>query len=76
MSEYRPQTAIPLGDLLSGARPRRNSNEQITVYKAMGIAMEDMVAANIAYRNKYQCWCQSRFVTSAVKRPHGKSKTR
>lgn len=43
-------SGTPLGDVLSGARPGRISDDQITVYKAMGIAMEDMVAANIAYR--------------------------
>ena len=44
----------PLGDVLSGARSGRTSGVQITVYKAMGIAMEDMVAANIAYRRAIQ----------------------
>lgn len=44
-----PASGTPLGDVLSGANPGRTSAEQITVYKAMGIAMEDMVAANIAY---------------------------
>ena len=33
-----------------GRRPGRVSETEITVYKAMGIAMEDMVAANLAYR--------------------------
>jgi ornithine cyclodeaminase/alanine dehydrogenase-like protein (mu-crystallin family) len=47
-------TGTPLGDVLSGTRPGRTSDEQITVYKAMGIAMEDMVAANIAYRKAAQ----------------------
>ena len=28
----------------------RRSDAEITVYKAMGIAMEDMVAANLAYQ--------------------------
>lgn len=40
---------ITLGDMLTGRKPGRTSAEQITVYKAMGIAMEDMVAAEIAY---------------------------
>jgi len=30
--------------------PGRANDREITVYKAMGIAMEDMVAANLAYR--------------------------
>jgi alanine dehydrogenase len=46
-----PVKGTPLGETLSGARPGRTSDDQITVYKAMGIAMEDMVAANIVYRN-------------------------
>jgi len=41
--------AITLGDALRGVRPGRLSERQITVYKAMGIAMEDMVAADIVY---------------------------
>jgi alanine dehydrogenase len=41
--------AITLGDALRGERPGRLSDAQITVYKAMGIAMEDMVAADIVY---------------------------
>lgn len=38
-----------LGAVLEGGVPGRVSAEDITVYKAMGIAMEDMVAANLAY---------------------------
>lgn len=41
--------AITLGDALRGVRPGRTSDQQITAYKAMGIAMEDMVAADIVY---------------------------
>ncbi len=33
-----------------GRRPGRLNDAEITVYKAMGIAMEDMVAANLAYQ--------------------------
>jgi alanine dehydrogenase len=40
---------IALGDALLGLRPGRIADDQITVYKAMGIAMEDMVAADIVY---------------------------
>ncbi len=46
-----PATAIKLGDALIGERPLRENNEEIIVYKAMGIAMEDLVAAEIAYEN-------------------------
>ena len=39
-----------LGALVLGHAPGRVSDTEITVYKAMGIAMEDMVAANLAYQ--------------------------
>ncbi|MEQ8828926.1 MAG: ornithine cyclodeaminase family protein [Alphaproteobacteria bacterium] len=45
-----PSIAITLGDMLNGTAPGRTSSGQITVYKAMGIAMEDLVAATLAYR--------------------------
>ena len=37
-----------------GRKPGRVSDTEITVYKAMGVAMEDMVAANIAYQRARQ----------------------
>jgi len=43
-----------LGAVLLGRKPGRVSgrvgDDEITVYKAMGVAMEDMVAANLAYQ--------------------------
>jgi alanine dehydrogenase len=39
-----------LGDVVIGREKGRTSDSEITVYKAMGVAMEDMVAANLAYR--------------------------
>lgn len=39
-----------LGAVALGRRPGRLSDDEITVYKAMGVAMEDMVAANLAYQ--------------------------
>ena len=44
-----PATGIQLGDMLAGRRPGRLSAAQVTVYKAMGCAMEDMVAAHLVY---------------------------
>jgi ornithine cyclodeaminase/alanine dehydrogenase-like protein (mu-crystallin family) len=40
-----PDAAAELGEVLSGARPGRTSDEQITVYKSMGHAVEDAAAA-------------------------------
>jgi len=42
--------ATTLGEIVNDRRRGRASDHEITVYKAMGIAMEDMVAANLAYR--------------------------
>ncbi len=41
--------AATLGAVILGKKPGRVDPNEITVYKAMGIAMEDMVAANLAY---------------------------
>lgn len=43
-------SGIRLGDALLGRAPLRENDEEITVYKAMGIAMEDLVAAELVYR--------------------------
>jgi ornithine cyclodeaminase/alanine dehydrogenase-like protein (mu-crystallin family) len=49
-----PDSGTELGEMLLGVRPGRISNAEITVYKAMGIAMEDMIAANLAYERANQ----------------------
>jgi alanine dehydrogenase len=43
-------TGTTLGAVVLGRARGRVSDTEITVYKAMGIAMEDMVAANLAYQ--------------------------
>jgi len=42
--------ATTLGAVALGKAPGRLNESEITVYKAMGIAMEDLVAANLAYQ--------------------------
>lgn len=44
-----PQLATTLGAILADAAPGRRSADEVTVYKAMGIALEDLVAAQLAY---------------------------
>jgi alanine dehydrogenase len=39
--------AVELGEVLSGARPGRTSDDEITVYKSMGHAVEDAAAAGL-----------------------------
>jgi len=43
--------AATIGDVVNDSRRGRIDASQVTVYKAMGIAMEDMVAANLAFRS-------------------------
>ena len=45
-----PSTATTLGAVIVGSAPGRRSRDEITVYKAMGVAIEDLVAAELAYR--------------------------
>jgi len=47
-------TGTTLGAVALGRKPGRLSDVEITVYKAMGVAMEDMVAANLAYQRAKQ----------------------
>jgi ornithine cyclodeaminase/alanine dehydrogenase-like protein (mu-crystallin family) len=49
LSGLDPARAATLGAVALGTVGRRNDTE-ITVYKAMGIGMEDLVAANLAYQ--------------------------
>jgi ornithine cyclodeaminase/alanine dehydrogenase-like protein (mu-crystallin family) len=45
-----PATGTELGEILNGRRPGRVSSEELTIYKAMGHAIEDLVAAELALR--------------------------
>lgn len=45
-----PEAGTDLGAMLLGRQPGRTSDREITIYKAMGVAMEDMVAADLAFR--------------------------
>ncbi|HEY0293929.1 MAG TPA: ornithine cyclodeaminase family protein [Bordetella sp.] len=41
---------VELGDLVAGAHPGRQSAGQITLYKAVGVGLEDIALAGLAYR--------------------------
>lgn len=45
-----PGSAAELGEVLDGTRPGRREADEITVYKAMGHVVEDLVAAELADR--------------------------
>lgn len=46
-----PANAATLGAVIAGNKPGRISDTEITVYKAMGTGMQDMIAANLAYHS-------------------------
>jgi len=43
--------AAELGEVVRGVRPGRTSDSEVTLFKSLGLAIEDLVAAEIAYRN-------------------------
>ena len=45
----RPATATEIGEVLLARAPGRTSDDEITVYKAMGHVVEDIVAAELVY---------------------------
>ncbi len=49
-----PNAASELGELLLGTRPGRLTEYEVTVYKSMGHAMEDLVSANLVYQRARQ----------------------
>lgn len=49
-----PSMGAELGEILLGQRRRRQSDDEVTVYKAMGHASEDMAAASLVYRRARQ----------------------
>ena len=42
-----PSSALELGELVSGARPGRTAPEEITLYKSVGVAVQDLAAASL-----------------------------
>lgn len=56
-----PDRAVELGEVISGARPGRTATAQLTVYKSMGHAVEDAVAANLVYEAARQAGAGSTF---------------
>jgi len=45
-----PEKPSEMGEVLLGKRPGRRSNDEITVYKSMGHAVEDLAASNLVYK--------------------------
>jgi ornithine cyclodeaminase/alanine dehydrogenase-like protein (mu-crystallin family) len=49
-----PSMGTELGEVLLGRRVGRQSSDEITVYKAMGHACEDLAAASLVYQRARQ----------------------
>ena len=49
LRELDPERAAELGEILSGTRTGRTVDDELTVYKSMGHAVEDAVAARLVY---------------------------
>jgi ornithine cyclodeaminase/alanine dehydrogenase-like protein (mu-crystallin family) len=47
----RDSVYASIDELVSGAKPAPEIDNRITVFKAVGMALEDLVAADLAYRN-------------------------
>ena len=45
LAGVEPDTAVELGELIAGTRPGRTTPEQITLYKSVGVAVQDLAAA-------------------------------
>lgn len=57
-----PSVGTVLGEALLNSNFPRKNNQEITIYKAMGTAMEDLVAARIAY----ECAADAHHPTVAI----------
>ncbi len=45
-----PAAAVELGELVAGSRPGRGSDAEITLYKSVGVAIQDLAAAALVLR--------------------------
>jgi alanine dehydrogenase len=45
-----PEKLVELGQIVAGKHPGRKSEEQVTLFKSHGIALEDLALAALAYR--------------------------
>ena len=45
------QIFAEIGEVVAGLKNGRESDEEITLFKSVGVAVEDIVAADLVYRN-------------------------
>ena len=56
-----PESGTELGEVLLKAKAGRRSEKEATIYKSMGHAMEDLVAANLVYQKAIEKGIGKRF---------------
>src|SRR5438309_3865564 len=54
LAGFDPNVGTELGEVLLGRSPGRQSKDELTVYKAMGHACEDLAAASLVYHRAKQ----------------------
>ena len=47
-----PEVFAELGEVVAGSRPGRSAREEITLFKSVGVAVEDVVAADLVLRGR------------------------
>jgi ornithine cyclodeaminase/alanine dehydrogenase-like protein (mu-crystallin family) len=47
-----PEVFAELGEVVAGSRPGRLAREEITLFKSVGVAVEDVVAADLVLRGR------------------------
>jgi ornithine cyclodeaminase len=48
---FKEADVAEIGEVIAGTKPGRTSSDQITVFKSVGIAVQDAVAARLAVEN-------------------------
>ncbi|WP_027365357.1 ornithine cyclodeaminase family protein [Desulfotruncus alcoholivorax] len=46
----KPDTIVEIGDIVSGKKPGRENDDEITFFKTVGMALLDVVVGNLVYR--------------------------
>jgi len=50
LSELEPESTTEIGEVLAGAKPGRTSDDEITLYKSVGVGAMDAAAAALVLR--------------------------
>jgi alanine dehydrogenase len=45
----RNHASVEIGEVVAGKKPGRTSSEEITLYKSVGIAVQDVAAVRLVY---------------------------